>query len=213
MHLRSLTNARGQPSGKSSEKQAEADRPPGRQTYFGDFLTSQPEQVWTFSLVTNLWEVSSEAKMSLRSSGYSSPHLAPRTASRQTETRASSPNRMCITLHYITLHCTALHYATLHYNTLHYTTLHYTALHYTTLHYTALHYTTLHCTTLHCTTLHCTAPQPAWRAPGRPDRHLGRQGDAPPQTITLAITAQITIIVLLMTSLIWIWNMIRRSSN
>ena len=51
--------------------------------YFGDFGTSQPEQVLTFSLVKYHWEVSSEAQISLRRFRYSSPHLAPRTASRQ----------------------------------------------------------------------------------------------------------------------------------
>ena len=51
--------------------------------YIGNLLTSQPERVLTFSLVNNIREVSSEAKTSLRSSGYSSPYLAPRTAPRQ----------------------------------------------------------------------------------------------------------------------------------
>ena len=50
-----------------------------------DVWTSQPEQVLPFSLMTYHWEVRSEAQISLRISGYSSPHQAPRTASRQTE--------------------------------------------------------------------------------------------------------------------------------
>ena len=51
--------------------------------YLGDFWTPQPEQVLTFSLVKYHSEVGSQAQMSLRSSGYSSPHLAPCSASRQ----------------------------------------------------------------------------------------------------------------------------------
>ena len=51
--------------------------------YLGDFWTSLPAQVWTFSLMTYHWEVSSEAQVFLRRSRYSSPHLAPYTASCQ----------------------------------------------------------------------------------------------------------------------------------
>ena len=76
-------------SGKSSETHAEGARPPGRRTYIlGDLWTSQPEQVLTCSLMKYHREVSSEARISLRRSRYSSPHLAPRTASRL---RSSSP--------------------------------------------------------------------------------------------------------------------------
>ena len=42
------------------------------------------------SLVTYHWEVSSEAKISLRRSRYSGPHLAPRTASRQLRSNAEA---------------------------------------------------------------------------------------------------------------------------
>ena len=68
----------------------------------GYFWTSQPEQVLTFSLMICHWEVSSETQSSLRSSRYSSPHLAPRTASRQ----------------YIILHDTILYYTILYYTVL-----------------------------------------------------------------------------------------------
>ena len=65
--------------------------------YLGDFWTSQPEQVVTFFFMNYHWEMSSEANISLRRSRYSSPHLAPRTASRQFMQRAGAcPRaRMC----------------------------------------------------------------------------------------------------------------------
>ena len=72
-------------SGKSSERRSEGARPPRRQNmHLGDFWASQPEQVLTFSLMKYHGGVSSEARTSLRRSRYSSPHLAPRAASRQT---------------------------------------------------------------------------------------------------------------------------------
>ena len=41
-------------SGKSGERRAEGARAPRRQTYLSDVWTSQPEQVFTFSLMTYL---------------------------------------------------------------------------------------------------------------------------------------------------------------
>ena len=68
---------------KSSQGRAVRDMQRGQTTqkaekYLGDVWTSQRlEHVLTFSLVTDIGGVRSEARISLRSSGYSSPHPAP----------------------------------------------------------------------------------------------------------------------------------------
>ena len=71
-------------SGKSSAEPCRGGQTTQKaKIYLGDFWTSQSEQFLKLSLMKHQWEVSSEAQISPRSSGYSSPHLAPRTASRQ----------------------------------------------------------------------------------------------------------------------------------
>ena len=72
-------------SGKSSERHAEGARPPRRRKYISVIFGPRPEQALMFSRMTYHREVSSEAQISLRRSRHSSPHLAPRTASRQIE--------------------------------------------------------------------------------------------------------------------------------
>ena len=85
-------NGRAWPWHSPVQGRAVRDRQGGQIThkakiYLGDVWMSQSKQVLTISLMKHHREVSSEAQISLRSSGYSSAHLAPRTASRQSLAR------------------------------------------------------------------------------------------------------------------------------